>query len=262
MNEKVIEIVDGLELYGVTALIRYVAVFTNQRVIFLKTAGNWTQALFGVVSELASKMKNEDALAQLKMMSADQIAAANYDKVIVTKAELGGVELSEWPIIFRSKVVVNQGGKKYKFKMTKGVFKKFQQMFNALLSGAAETMASSQVSAPSYANVEQPQQKNLGIKIIGILVIIIAALSILGALGNSDIIGIVRGVLLLVVGILLVKMKRWGFYILSFLFFVNLAQLFSGLSSAKSGEIATYLVVLVILGAMVAYVWSQRKKLA
>lgn len=132
MNEKIIGIIDDLELYGVAALIRYVAIFTNERIIFLKTAGNWTQALFGAVSELASKMKNEDILAKLKAMSVDQILNANYEKVIVNKSELNSIKLSEWPVIFRSKVVVSQGGKKYKFKMTKGVFIKFKELFTAL----------------------------------------------------------------------------------------------------------------------------------
>lgn len=102
--------------------------------------------------------------------------------------------------------------------------------------------------------IQPEQKKNIGIKIVGVLIIILGVIATLGGLANSIIIGIVQGILILTAGFLLVKMKRLGFYILTFLFFLNFSSIFRTDNQSLMGLI----VVLVIHGGIVIYIWSQR----
>jgi uncharacterized membrane protein YgcG len=139
--------------------------------------------------------------------------------------------------------------------MTKGIFKKFQNLFFSLQKGVIEKLSSPQNSPSSPASAPE-KKKSIGIKIIGILIIVVAVLATLGALVSGNIVGIIGGLIFLVDGILLVKMKRWGFYILSLYFFVTLANLFS------DTLLITRIIALVIVGGIVIYIWSQRKVLS
>jgi hypothetical protein len=135
MNEKNIGSVDGLDIYFLERLrSRHVAVFTNQRIIILKTSGDIYMGgnIFSVASELSSMSLNNDAINKLGNMSVDQIVNSDYEKIIISKNELENVILTEWPFIMMSNVVVNLGGKKYKFKMMKKVFKRFRELFESL----------------------------------------------------------------------------------------------------------------------------------
>ena len=99
----------------------------------------------------------------------------------------------------------------------------------------------------------------IGIKTIGIVLIILAALTLLGGLASGNIVGIIQGTLIILMGILLVLLKRWGLYIMGLIFFGTLMQLPRHISQGFDLlEIAT----IVIIAILFVYVWSQRKILS
>ena len=98
----------------------------------------------------------------------------------------------------------------------------------------------------------------IAIKVIGVLMIILAVLVLLGGAVSADIIGIIQGVLILVMGILLILLNKWGLYILGFLFFGTLAQLSTNIINGINMASIIAVVILVIL---FVYVYSQRKLL-
>jgi hypothetical protein len=128
MSEKIVGVVDGLELCGITTIIRYIAFFTDERIIILKaTKGNWLWIFSGTANETVSIMEDKEALEKLKLMDVDKIINTDYEKIIINKEELISVRLLEWPVLFRSKIIFNQGGKKYVFKAVRNVFKNFKK---------------------------------------------------------------------------------------------------------------------------------------
>src|SRR3989344_9405253 len=99
----------------------------------------------------------------------------------------------------------------------------------------------------------------IGIKTIGIVLIIFAALILLSALASGNIIGIIQGALIILMGILLILLKRWGLYIMGFLFFGNITQLPKYIAEKFDLlEVA----IIVIFAIFFFYVWSQRKLLS
>ncbi|HTW96606.1 MAG TPA: hypothetical protein VMD74_03035 [Candidatus Methylomirabilis sp.] len=119
-----------MEIYGITTIIRCIAVFTNERIIIVKAKmarNNWLWLFSGYANDLASMAESEDVLEKLKAMDIEQIIKSDYEKIIINKEELSSVKLSAWPVLFRSKIIFNQRGKKYIFKAVSGVFEKFKK---------------------------------------------------------------------------------------------------------------------------------------
>jgi hypothetical protein len=114
--------------------------------------------------------------------------------------------------------------------------------------------------SPDPVRMNASKKNVVGIKIIGILIIVVAALAIMGTLTNGNIIGIIRGLLFLTDGILIVMMKRWGFYILSFAFLATLYNMSSYIHAQAS--LITEIITVVIVGGALVYMWIHRNLLS
>jgi hypothetical protein len=135
MNEEIVGIVDGLGRYWLASLLsRHIAVFTNQQLIILSTSKEPRVgvSVFQVIGEISSISNNDYALQEFEKMNAEQIINSDYEKIIISKKELGNVELLERPFIMMSSIVVNSEGKTYKFKMMKKVFRRFKELLEGL----------------------------------------------------------------------------------------------------------------------------------
>ena len=132
-KESIIGYVDSIELYGIATLQHYIVVFTNRRVIFLKVDSGWMNLLGGMgIGVMYAQVKTEQFIEKLKTVEIDQLIDSKTDKLIIERSNLSDITISEWPMLFRSKIVINQSGKKYKFKLYKNRLKKFKTLLNEL----------------------------------------------------------------------------------------------------------------------------------
>ncbi len=136
-QEKIIGIVDGLELYNFVGLIRYIAVFTNQRIIFVKATDTSVGKFFlqgSMVNQTQSKLKEEEELGIIEKISPIEIVN-KYETMLISVSEAENLKLTSLPAPLRSKIKYKSSEKKFKFNLKKKTYKKFLELHSALISG-------------------------------------------------------------------------------------------------------------------------------
>ena len=135
MEEKIIGTVDGLESWSFLRRPKgYVAVFTNDHIIFLKTPG-YLVPKYGIAAFLVNKTKDMIMDQQLENLTLDQILNSNYEKVIIDKSDLASIKLyAHANFLMRSKIIFSQNGKWFKFKTNRTRFNQFQKLLSDVMT--------------------------------------------------------------------------------------------------------------------------------
>lgn len=245
MKEPIIGVIKGLEgmdadrksfLYQTQ--VHYFALFTTQRIVFLKIKQSSSSALFGtlvggmvgsMVSSLDEQFKTDELINEIGSKGVDNILREHPDAIVLSKNDLASASYKEGSKLWRNKckISLNIGGTTRNFYAPAGDFQQFQSLASNLLSGnfqpvqfaAAGNLSAMPKALNAGVNDSGSSRHNTIAMVFGIIFIIFSGFGFLGSLlllgeniaeAASLFIG---GIFNLAMGILILKMKRWGLYL-------------------------------------------------
>ncbi len=132
-TEKVTGIVTGLEVLKFMGMKFYIAVFTNQRIIFIKSQYIWSRGGSSILARFLHSGKKEGVIIErIEKYGIQQLLEdSDIEKVIINGADLDNINFSfSRRLLHRIKFTIDS--KKYKFDMDKETFQQFKTLFEKL----------------------------------------------------------------------------------------------------------------------------------
>jgi len=291
MQEPIIGIVKGLESgasqFWSSSPKHYAAIFTPERIIFINIKNSAASSVFNglvggmvgsMVSSLDEQYKTEELINEIGSKGVDNILREYSDALVLSKDDLAGAAYKEGSRLWRykSKISLNIGGAARNFYAPAGDFQQFQSLASNLLSGnfqpvqfaAAGNLSAMPNALNADANDSGSGRRKTIAMVFGIIFILLSGMHFLGGLSLlgeniTDAISLfISGIFNLALGILILKMKRWGLY----LAILAAAGSVLGISDLAEAEIDTpsmifFVIDLIVSVGSAGYLWSIRRVL-
>lgn len=242
MKEPIIGVVKGLESgasqFWTSAPKHYAAIFTPERIIFINIKNSAASSVFNglvggmvgsMVSSLDEQFRTDELINEIGSKGVDNILREHSDAMILSKNDLVGVSYKEGSKLWRykSKISLNVGGTARNFYAPAGDFQQFQSLASNLLSGnfqpiqfaAAGNLSAMPNALNAGTNDSVSSRHKTVAMVFGIIFILFSGMQFLGGLSLlgeniTDAISLfISGIFNLAMGILILKMKRWGLYL-------------------------------------------------
>lgn len=291
IQEPIIGMVKGLESgasqFWTSAPKHYAAIFTPERIIFINIKNSAASSVFNglvggmvgsMVSSLDEQYKTDELINEIGSKGIDNILREYPDAMVVSKNDLIGAAYKEGSKLWgqKSKIALTIGGATRNFYAQAGDFKQFQSFAGNLLSGNFQTVqfatAGNLSATPSTLNADtndsgSGRRKTITL-VFGIIFILLSGMHFLGGLSLlgeniADASSLfISGAFNLALGILILKMKRWGLYLAilaaagNVLSITDFAQEGIGIPS-----MIAYVIDLIVSVGSAGYLWSIRRVL-
>lgn len=299
-QEPIIGMVKGLESgasqFWTSAPKHYAAVFTPERIIFINIKNSAASSVFNglvggmvgsMVNSLDEQFKTEELMSEISAKGIDNILSEHPDAMVVSKNDLAGATYKEGSRLWKQKgkIALAIGGATRNFYAPAEGFKQFQSLANNLLSGnfqpvqfapAGNLSAMPNASNPGTGGAANSGRNKTITTIIAVVFIFISAFFVIIGIGDLvqggeqgivlSMSSFIYGVIILIFGVLILKMRRWALYI-SIFFLVSAIAGFSDLGEDASGQLPTTADLIIvwiwagIVAATTAYLWSIRRVL-
>lgn len=290
-QEPIIGMVKGLESgaaqFWSSAPKHYAAIFTPERIIFINIKNSAASSVFNglvggmvgsMVSSLDEQFKTDELMNEIGSKGIDNILSEHPDAMIVSKNDLVGAAYKEGSKLwgYKSKISLTIGGVVRNFYAPAGDFKQFQSLAGNLLSGnfqpiqfaAAGNLSAMPNALNAGVNDSGSSKHNTIAMVFGIIFIIFSGM---GFLGGISLIGVsiaeavslfIGAIFYLILGILILKMKRWGLYLAIFAAASNILGI-SDLAQEGLGAPGSigFIIDLIVSVGSAGYLWSIRRVL-